>query len=72
MLVKPDGEYELYIDNQSDGDTESAPVTVVYFNDRRPLEEEFANLVSFWKGMLAKAKSKQSPMKFDYIDVRSV
>ena len=69
ILVKGAGEYELYAENQASS-SEFNNVTVIYFNDDRPLDDELANLVSFWKNMTNKLKNKSATTTFDYIDVR--
>lgn len=70
ILVKGTGEYELYAENQASSSEFNNNVAVIYFNDDRPLDEELANLVSFWKNMTDKVKNKSATTTFDYIDVR--
>lgn len=82
ILVKGDGEYELYADNPpsqldpgeinpSDTD-EIAPLStiVVYFNDRNNLNDELVNLVSFWKNMEQTARAEGKSFHFESIDLR--
>jgi hypothetical protein len=66
LLIKPGGEYELYVSNN---DTPASTV-VVYFNDHNNLETELSNLISFWSNMLSKATQKGEKLKFDSIDLR--
>ncbi len=60
ILIKEDGEYEMYIreNDISDGHFD---LTVVYFNDSRSFGEQLSNLVSF----LVKVKGP-----FEYLDIR--
>lgn len=69
ILVKPDGEYELYARNPASVDHPASTV-VVYFNAGSPLQEQATNLVSFWKHMMDKARTNGMPIRFDSIDVR--
>lgn len=69
ILVKPDGEYELYARNLA-SDTSAATTIVIYFDDSSSLEEQATNLVSFWRHMAEKARTEKRVFKFDSIDVR--
>ena len=84
ILIKEKGEYELYARNPSgqnaSGSAAASSTTsrsesnsdtvVIYFNDARPFSEQLINLASFWKDMVAKARSKHQSLSFDYIDAR--
>ncbi len=74
ILIKDNGEYELYIENVSLGGASSADsgnqVVVVYFNNARNFNYELANLLSFWSTMKGPLRSKATTTTFDYIDVR--
>jgi hypothetical protein len=59
VLIKGDGEYELYIGQ-----------TVVYFTTRQPLEEQFADLASFWDKTVADHGAEAAKSMFEYIDIR--
>lgn len=61
ILLKGDGEYELYAEN---------PVVIIYFNDRGILGRELDNLVSFWTRMKSDSRSKGETMRLDSIDLR--
>ncbi len=61
ILVKDLGEYEMYVWNQAGDQSSDSQTTVVYFNSLRSLEDQLANLISFWN-------SAKGP--FEYIDVR--
>ncbi|MEI8327641.1 MAG: hypothetical protein WCG02_00700 [Candidatus Taylorbacteria bacterium] len=65
ILVKDAGEYELYVLDPS-GDN----VVVVYINNSRSFDDQFANLASFWSNMMSKADTKSQISTLDYIDVR--
>ena len=69
ILVKGTGEYELYVENQA-STSDSNNIAVIYFDNNRPLEDELANLVSFWTNMTNKLKNRSATTTFDYIDVR--
>ncbi|MEK7641427.1 MAG: hypothetical protein AAB365_00355 [Patescibacteria group bacterium] len=72
ILIKANREYELYARNPPPvGAASSAASTVViYFNTLTSLEEQTANLVSFWKHMVDQARAKRETLQFDSIDVR--
>lgn len=69
ILMKPDGEYELYARNPT-SDSSVASTVVIYFNDASPLDEQATNLISFWKHMAEDARTKKQKLQFDSIDVR--
>jgi hypothetical protein len=65
VLIKPEGEYELYVRNpgESAGEEGSlAGTVVIYFNTAGDFSLELANLISFWASMKEE--------RFDSIDVR--
>jgi len=71
ILVKDDGEYELYARNLAvSEDDQTASTVVIYFSAATDLTEEIANLVSFWEHMMRPASSDNQPVSFEYIDVR--
>ncbi len=68
ILIKEDGEFEMFTHSGLGDKT----LTIIYLNYARPLSEQGANLVSFWKEM-SKQKSgtgAQGVPSFEYIDVR--
>jgi hypothetical protein len=69
ILVKPEGEYELYARNPAE-DTTSASTVVVYFNDSSPLDEQATNLVSFLRHATDQARAKKQSVRYDSIDIR--
>ncbi len=70
ISIKDAGEYEMYIESPELSIDAESSVTVVYFNNQRPLLDELANLVSFWSTMRSKSKLRTATTTFDYIDVR--
>lgn len=66
MLMKGDGEYELYIRNPDMGSS----TAVVYFNTISSTTEQLSNFISFWNHALITARANKEHIKFDYIDVR--
>lgn len=61
LLMKPAGEYELYIHNPN------GQLAIIYFNDHSPLREQLDHLVLFIDRMNSSAAH---PVNFDSIDVR--
>jgi hypothetical protein len=59
VLLKADGEYEMYAND-----------VIIYFNSLRPLDEQLVNLVSFWKHESNKKYINNRESGFEYIDVR--
>lgn len=57
ILVKSDGEFEMYADN-----------TIIYFNNKSSLQKQLSNLISFWDYMLK--KNHDYKIDFEYIDIR--
>jgi hypothetical protein len=72
ILIKPDGEYELYIRNLPAyiTDNTSPATAIVYFNTIGDFSTELTNLVSFWTNMRAKARSDGIYPVYDSIDIR--
>ena len=78
ILIKDGGEYEAYIRNpgvaldQSDHKEldRNVSITVVYFNNQRPLTVQLSNLLLFWVHAGEDSRSKGRILEFDYIDVR--
>ena len=66
MLMKGGGEYELYVHNPD----VASSTAVIYFNTVAPIEDQIANLISFWDHTLEVARTKKQQIEFDYIDVR--
>ncbi|MBP6858860.1 MAG: hypothetical protein KBC33_03475 [Candidatus Pacebacteria bacterium] len=69
ILVKPEGEYELYARNIA-VDAMPASTVVVYFNDSSPLDEQATNFVSFWRHTTDQARAKKQSVRYDSIDIR--
>jgi hypothetical protein len=72
LLIKPEGEYELYIPYAiatSSEDTLNG-TTIVYFNALGGMEVEKANFISFWSSMVQAARAKGESLSFDSIDLR--
>lgn len=63
VLMKPDGEYELYARNPGSG------TVVLYFDDAGGLPDELADLEAFWTYMVTDAPAGQKP-DFDYIKLQ--
>lgn len=59
ILIKEGGEYEMYIDG-----------VIIYFNNLHSLDEQLANLISFWNYELNKKYINNPSSRFEYIDVR--
>lgn len=59
ILIKDDGEYEMY-----------AYKTVMYFNDSRPMDEQLSNLISFWNHPPNAKYRNGLASGFEYLDVR--
>ncbi len=73
ILIKLDGEYELYISNPTQIVNNSEDVSstaVVYLDSKSSLEDQLANLVSFWTNQLSVGRSSGKMPVFDSIDVR--
>jgi hypothetical protein len=66
MLMKSGGEYEVYVRNPG----VSSSTAVIYFNTIAPVDEQIANLISFWNHTIEVARAKKEQIEFDYIDVR--
>lgn len=74
ILVKEDGEYELYVYNPIFSDKISsstdASIAVVYFGTHDEVDKELSNLIAFWNNMTSLAKEKKNQIEFQNIDVR--
>ncbi len=72
ILIKPEGEYELYVSYSSTNSSEDAisGTTIVYFNALGGMEVEKANFISFWSSMIQAARTKGESPSFDSIDLR--
>lgn len=73
ILIKPDGEYELYINNpvqMGDNAEDISSTAVVYLDSKSSFEDQLANLVSFWTNQLSVGRSSGKMPVFDSIDVR--
>ncbi len=74
LLIKPGGEYELYVDQKVStniGSTSPDDILVIYFNNTRSFDIQLSNLVSFWERMTADATTGKGPAsRFEYIDIR--
>ena len=74
ILVKEDGEYELYVYNPVFSDktasTTDASIALIYFGAHSELDKELSNLIAFWNNMTGMAKEKKSQLEFQNIDVR--
>ena len=64
VLIKSAGEFEMYIRN------DDSSIAIVYFNEMRPLADQFKNLLSFWNYMVTDKRAVGNAASFDYIDVR--
>jgi hypothetical protein len=74
ILVKPNGEYELYAHNPTmtalSTSTSDSAIVVIYFNDSRPLSDELSNLTVFWAQKASDAHVAGTSARFASIDVR--
>ncbi len=72
ILIKPEGEYELYVSYTKDASTEDtlSGTTIVYFNALGNMQLEKENLISFWSSMVQAARTKNETLSFDSIDLR--
>ena len=72
VLMKDAGEYELYADSpaSSFAGAASAPLIVVYFNDKAGLPAELSDLSAFWPHMAASSAAAGAPLDLEYIDLR--
>lgn len=72
VLVKEDGEYELYAKNQmKKNDVSSTTSTIViYFNELNGFDNQLSNLISFWKRMFNSPNGTEGTIRFDSIDLR--
>jgi hypothetical protein len=64
LLIGEKNQYELYIKNKDDTET------VVYFDNRTPLEKTASNLILFWNDSMLKKKNATTTPIFDYINLR--
>jgi hypothetical protein len=64
VLVGDDGQYEMYIKNET-GDTE----VTVYFDASAPFDTTLENLLAFWQNTVKGKKATSTPV-FDYINLR--
>ena len=75
ILVKEDGEYELYVYNPIFGDKNASStdvsIAVIYFGTHSELDKELSNLVAFWNNMVNMAREKKTILEFQNIDVRN-
>jgi len=63
LLVKGDGEFELYVSTKSN-------TIVVYFNQMNGFENQLTALLSFWNDINNKAQSGNKNLELDSIDLR--
>lgn len=71
ILVKSNGEYELYAYNPAKAGSEGhSNIVVIYFNSESGFSVQLANLVSFWLSAIKDSQKGQEALIFDSIDVR--
>ena len=77
ILMKDNGEYELYIGNPAsvahvtNAPADNTPdIAVVYFNDRANFQNEFSDLISFWDKETETGHSAGPLPRFESIDLR--
>ncbi|MFA6404426.1 MAG: hypothetical protein WCW03_00235 [Candidatus Paceibacterota bacterium] len=71
VLVKEEGEYELYAKNRIGNNISSTASTIViYFNEENGLDNQLSNLISFWKRIFNSPNSSEGTIRFDSIDLR--
>ena len=57
ILIKDDGEYEMYAND-----------TVIYFNNKRPIIEQLKNLIEFWNHN--KNNNSSEDINYEYINIK--
>lgn len=73
ILIKPEGQFELYIDNPNKIESDTSPTTaVVYFDQNSGLNDQLQNLISFWRNQFSKSLASGPTLEFDSIDVRYI
>jgi hypothetical protein len=69
VLVKDDGQYELYADSGSSlaSSTAAGQTMIIYFNERASFRAELANLADFWKDV---TKDRQGGRTKRFSDIK--
>lgn len=72
ILIKPDGEYELYVSNptyETENEKETS-TAIVYFNSESTFSGQLDNLIPFWNNQISEGRISGKMPVFDSIDIR--